>query len=117
MAAERVVRCNRLRHDTPRPAIKDLARRLVEHVLRPKVLQPALGAELLRKLQAQRDLPAQVEGAAGDCCLVRNGLMRLQKQRDRELRWKDTRASELLAVQRDAVFVSKPLAPCRVSSA
>ena len=55
------------RRDTPRPATKDLARRLVEHPLRPEALEPALGAELLRKLQTQRDLPAQVEGATGDC--------------------------------------------------
>jgi hypothetical protein len=115
IAAERVVRCNKpaARH----ASTKDLARRLVEHPLRPEALQPALGAELLRKLQTERDLRTQVEGAAGDRCLVRNGIMRLQKQRDRELRRRDTRASELLAVRRDAVFVSKPLASCRASSA
>ncbi len=79
--------------------------------LRPEALQRTLCAELLRKLQAQRHLPAQVEGAARNRFLVRNGIMRLQKQRDRELRRRDTRAAEFLAVQRDEVLVSEPLRP------
>ena len=35
--------------------------------------------------------------------------MRLQKQRDGELRRRDTRASEVLAVQRDKILIGKPV--------
>jgi hypothetical protein len=37
--------------------------------------------------------------------------MHLQKQRNCELRRRDTRAAEFLAVQRDEVLVSEPLRP------
>ncbi len=91
------------------PAIEDLARGLVEHQLSPEALQRALRAELLVQLQAQRDLPPQVEGAAGDRLLVRNRIVRLQQQRDRQLRGRDARASEVLAVQGDEILIAKPV--------
>ncbi len=109
MTAERVVRFNKPAARTPRPRDRRSGPCLLEHQPSTEALRRAFRAELLVQLQAQRDLPTQVESAARDRLLVRHGIMRLQKQRHGELRRRDARASEVLAVQCDKIHIAKPV--------